>query len=68
VDPGGEPLDAAALPPRALLAFGSERHGLGEQILGRARTRVSIPMRAGVSSLNLAVAVAVVLYAWRGRA
>jgi len=68
VDPGGEPLDAAALPPRALLAFGSERHGLGEQILGRARIRVSIPMRAGVSSLNLAVAVAVVLYAWRGRA
>lgn len=68
VDPAGEPLDAAALPPRALLAFGSERHGLGEEFLGRARTRVSIPMRAGVSSLNLAVAVAVVLYAWRGRA
>jgi len=68
VDPGGEPLDRGALPPRALLAFGSERHGLGEPILGRARTRVSIPMRAGVSSLNLAVAVAVVLYAWRGQA
>lgn len=68
VDPGGEPLEAGTLPPRALLAFGSERHGLGESILGRARIRVSIPMRAGVSSLNLAVAVAVVLYAWRGQA
>jgi TrmH family RNA methyltransferase len=68
VDPGGDPLDARTLPPRALLAFGSERHGLADQVLARAPTRVSIPMRAGVSSLNLAVAVAVVLYAWRGRA
>ena len=68
VDPGGEPLDARALPPRALLAFGSERHGLADEVLARARARVAIPMRAGVSSLNLAVAVAVVLYAWRGRA
>jgi TrmH family RNA methyltransferase len=68
VDPGGDPLDARALPPRALLAFGSERHGLDDQVLARARSRVSIPMREGVSSLNLAVAVAVVLYAWRGGA
>lgn len=68
VDPGGEPLGARPLPPRALLAFGSERHGLGEPVLAQAQARVAIPMRAGVSSLNLATAVAVVLYACRGRA
>lgn len=63
VDPEGEPFDEAPLPARALLAFGSERHGLGPDVLGRADARVRIPMRAGVSSLNLATAVAVVLYA-----
>jgi len=65
VDPGGRPLAAGGLPPRALLAFGTERHGLGEPFLARADERVAIPMREGVSSLNLATAVAVVLYAWR---
>lgn len=62
VDPGGDPLDPGSIPPRALLAFGTERHGLPESILWRAERKVSIPMRAGVSSLNLATAVAVVLY------
>lgn len=66
VDPGGRPLAAGSIPPRAVLAFGTERHGLGGAILDRADARVSIPMRAGVSSLNLATAVAVVLYAGRG--
>ena len=57
----GEPL--ATLPDDAVLAFGSERHGLGAALLARADARVRIPMRPGVSSLNLATAVAVVLYA-----
>jgi len=61
VDPGGAPL--GRLPPDALLAFGTERHGLSPALLARAEARVGIPMRAGVSSLNLATAVAVVLYA-----
>ena len=68
VDPGGEPLGARPVPPRAVLAFGSERHGLSEPLLAQAHARVAIPMRAGVSSLNLATAVAVVLYTWRGGA
>jgi TrmH family RNA methyltransferase len=63
LDPEGEPLRAGALPPDAVLAFGTERHGLGEALLARAAARVAIPMRPGVSSLNLATAVAVVLYA-----
>jgi TrmH family RNA methyltransferase len=60
-DPEGEPL--AALPAGAVLAFGTERHGLSAALRARADVRVAIPMRAGVSSLNLATAVAVALYA-----
>jgi len=65
LDPEGEPLDPAALDPRSLLAFGTERHGLSDQLLANADARISIPMRAGVSSLNLATSVAAVLFAWR---
>ena len=63
VVPGGPPLGAERLPAGSLLAFGSERHGLSRALLDRARARVGIPMRPGVSSLNLATAVAVLLYA-----
>ena len=65
LDPEGEPLHPHALPPGAILAFGSERRGLDRRILERAERRVAIPMRAGVSSLNLATAVSVVLYTLR---
>ena len=65
VDPDGRPLEPAELPARALLAFGSERHGIGHELLARADARVCIPMRPGVSSLNLATSVAAVLFAWR---
>jgi RNA methyltransferase, TrmH family len=62
-DPGGTPLRAGAVADDALLAFGSERHGLTPALLERADQTLAIPMRAGVSSLNLATAVAVALYA-----
>jgi len=65
IDPGGEDLQPAALPPRAILAFGTERYGLSDGLLERADTRLGIPMREGVSSLNLATAVAAVLFAQR---
>ena len=67
ITPEGEDLGSAILPPRAVLAFGTERSGLSEEVLASADHRISIPMMAGVSSLNLATAVAVVLYAWRLR-
>lgn len=63
LDPTGECLTAGAVPDRAVLAFGTERHGLSTALLERAEHRVAIPMRPGVSSLNLATAVAIVLYA-----
>jgi TrmH family RNA methyltransferase len=65
LDPDGDPLAPAELPPRALLAFGTERYGLSDELIERADARISIPMRAGVSSLNLATSVAAVLFAWR---
>ena len=65
VDPHGDPLDPSELPPRAVLAFGTERHGLSRELAARADAHVSIPMRPGVSSLNLATSVAAVLFAWR---
>lgn len=63
IDPGGDDLRPAELPPRAILAFGTERYGLSVTLLERADARLAIPMRAGVSSLNLATAVAAVLFA-----
>jgi TrmH family RNA methyltransferase len=65
IDPGGDDLRPAELPARAILAFGTERHGLSAGLLDRADARLGIPMRAGVSSLNLATAVAAVLFAQR---
>ena len=52
-------------PPRSVLAFGTERHGLSEELTERAEQLIRIPMRDGVSSLNLATAVAAVLFSWR---
>jgi len=65
IDPEGEDLRPAGLPPRAILAFGTERYGLSAALLERADARIAIPMRAGVSSLNLATAVAAILFAQR---
>jgi TrmH family RNA methyltransferase len=65
MDPGGEPLARDAIPTGAVLAFGSERRGLSAELRRRADRCLALPMRPGVSSLNLAAAVAAVLYAWR---
>jgi TrmH family RNA methyltransferase len=65
LDPDGEPLGTRPLPAGAVLAFGTERHGLSDALLARADHRLAIPMRAGVSSLNLATAVSAVLFAGR---
>jgi len=65
LDPGGTPLHASPLPTDALLLVGTERGGLTDALLARADERRAITMRDGVSSLNLATAVAVALYADR---
>lgn len=66
LDPQGEPLHAAPLADDAVLLVGTERAGLDPRLRQLADETRSIEMRSGVSSLNLATAVAVALYAGRG--
>jgi RNA methyltransferase, TrmH family len=65
LDPAGRPFDPRALPAGAVLAFGTERDGLSDALRERAGAVVALPMRPGVSSLNLATSVSATLYAWR---
>ncbi|WP_030886147.1 TrmH family RNA methyltransferase [Streptomyces sp. NRRL F-5053] len=63
-DADGADLRSVPLPADALLAFGSERHGLSAEVRARADQLVALPMRPQVSSYNLATSVAMALYHW----
>lgn len=65
IHPGGNLLRPGSIPDDAILVFGSERQGLSREMLARVDGCLAIPMQPGVSSLNLATAVAVTLYVWR---
>ena len=52
------------IPDDAVLAFGSERHGLSEEVREKATRIVRLPMREKVSSYNLTTSVAMGLYHW----
>ncbi|MEU9298997.1 TrmH family RNA methyltransferase [Streptomyces sp. NPDC048269] len=66
LDPEGEDIRTLTLPDDALLAFGSERHGISPELRERADHLVSLPMRPQVSSYNLATSVAMALFHWGG--
>ncbi|MFE2326607.1 TrmH family RNA methyltransferase [Streptomyces sp. NPDC059385] len=66
LDPEGEDIRSLTLPDDALLAFGSERHGISPELRARADHLVSLPMRPQVSSYNLATSVAMTLFHWGG--
>ena len=63
LDPDGDALTPTAFPQKAVLAFGTERGGLSDALLAQADRRIALPMAPGVSSMNLATAVAATLYA-----
>jgi TrmH family RNA methyltransferase len=63
LDADGDPWPG--LPANAAFVVGSERAGVSEEALSRADQVVALPMRPGVSSLNLGTAVSAALYAWR---
>ncbi|TQM82125.1 TrmH family RNA methyltransferase [Saccharothrix saharensis] len=63
-DAGGRDLRDLRIPDDAVLAFGSERHGLSAGVRARADLVVSLPMRPKVSSYNLTTSVAMGLYHW----
>jgi tRNA G18 (ribose-2'-O)-methylase SpoU len=62
LDENAEPLDQASRKSRLGLLFGNEAQGLEEPYLRECDRRVTIPMRQGVDSLNVAVAAAIFLY------
>lgn len=63
IDHGAEPLDSFRRPARLAVVLGSEGHGLDDHWIARADRRVTIPMRPGAESLNVAVAAGILLYA-----
>ncbi len=61
-DADGPPLPLGAVDAASAFVFGSERHGLTAATRAAVDRLVTLPMRPGVSSLNLATAVAAALY------
>lgn len=68
LDPEGDDIRSVTLPDDALIAFGSERHGISPELRERATRLVALPMRPQVSSYNLATSVAMALFHWGGPA
>jgi RNA methyltransferase, TrmH family len=64
LDPEGADIRGLPFPDDALLAFGSERHGISDELRARADQLVAVPMRAQVSSFNLATSVGMGLFHW----
>ncbi|MEV7355987.1 MULTISPECIES: RNA methyltransferase [unclassified Kitasatospora] len=64
LDPEGADIRTLPFPDDALLAFGTERHGVSAELKARADHLVSVPMQPGVSSFNLATSVAMGLFHW----
>jgi TrmH family RNA methyltransferase len=56
---GGEPLDA--LHGMATICFGAEREGLPDAVVEECEVQVTIPLREGAESLNVAAAAAISL-------
>ncbi len=62
LDPAAQRLSEARLPARVALILGNEDAGLPDALIRRCLWRVTLPMAAGVDSLNVAVAAGIVLY------
>ena len=62
LDKDAEPLATAARPSRLALLFGNEAQGLSPQQVALCSRRITIPMRLGTDSLNVAVAAGVFLF------
>jgi tRNA G18 (ribose-2'-O)-methylase SpoU len=60
--PDAEPIGGSPRPDRLALLLGSEAFGLDADWLALADRRVTIPMRPGADSLNVAVAAGIFLH------
>jgi RNA methyltransferase, TrmH family len=54
--------DMITLPQSIVLVFGTERHGISEQTKQKSKYLLRIPMKKGVSSLNISNSVAIAIY------
>jgi tRNA G18 (ribose-2'-O)-methylase SpoU len=61
-EPSARALELVRRPDRLALLLGSEAAGLGPEWVARCDGRVTIPMRPGAESLNVAVAAGILLY------
>jgi tRNA G18 (ribose-2'-O)-methylase SpoU len=62
LDETAQPLADVRRGDRVGLLFGNEAQGLSREILAECDQRVTIPMKLGTDSLNVAIAAAVALY------
>ena len=62
-DPAAEPFDRMPRPERLGLVLGEEDQGIDPQWLAKCQRILTIPMRAGAGSLNVAVAAGILLQA-----
>lgn len=62
LDPEGEDITQKSIPQNSILIFGTERHGISKETLAHSNAVLRLPMKLGVSSLNLATSVAATLY------
>ena len=62
LDDSAEVLARAQRPPRLGILFGSEPQGLGPEYIAACDRKVTIPMKMGTDSLNVAVAAGIFLY------
>jgi len=62
LDPTGQPINQTTVPINSILVFGTERHGISKALLSQSDKILRLPMKTGVSSLNLATSVAAALY------
>lgn len=63
----GESLYHADLSGPIAIVIGAEGRGVSPELVDIGHTRIRIPMRAGVESLNAAAAAAVLFFEWRRR-
>jgi tRNA G18 (ribose-2'-O)-methylase SpoU len=61
-DPLAVPLDQVARPMRLGLVLGDEDRGIDPDWLARCHERITIPMREGAGSLNVAVAAGILIH------
>lgn len=62
LEDGAEELATAKRSARLGLMFGNEAQGLGADVVAACNRRITIPMRLGTDSLNVAVSAGIILY------